>query len=277
MKIQSIINQKNIRFINNSFEGQSFCRVADRLNENIVVDHSSVNFTGANAYGGKEFLKIMQKADNYNNFIIKTLLNSLQDKNKKVLDFGSGSGHFAELLRAKGVKDLTCVEIDKEFCERSRKLGFKVFEDLNEIDDSGYDFIYSLNVLEHIEEDKKSLLLLKNKLNKNGKLLIYVPAFPSLYSSFDKQIGHLRRYRKEDLVDFLQENDFKVLNAKYTDSIGFLLAHLYKHLSKNQGIINSLQVRIFDKLLFPIGKVFDKVTKGTLFGKNLIIEAQSRS
>lgn len=229
------------------------------------------------SYRGKELLQIMQKAKNYNNFIVELLLKSLNDKNKKVLDFGAGYGYFAKMLRAKGVSDITCVEIDEELCEQCKSLDFIVFEDLNHLENDCYDFIYTLNVLEHIEDDKKALLLLKEKLHKDGKLLIYVPAFQSLYSSFDKQIGHFRRYKKEDLVGVLEENGYEVLYARYMDSVGFLLALLYKYINKSQGNINSLQVKIFDTILFPIGRIFDKITKGALFGKNLVVEARLKS
>lgn len=227
------------------------------------------------SYRGKELLKVMQNAKNYNNFVVNLLLSSIDDKNQKILDFGAGYGFFASLLREKGVGDISCVEIDEELNEHCKNLDFIVFDDLNKIQDGTFDFIYTLNVLEHIEEDKKALLLLKNKLKKGGKIFIYVPAFNCLYSSFDKQIGHYRRYRKEDLVPFLTENGFEIKKADYVDSIGFALAMLYKFLNKKNGKINLFGLVVFDKILFPIGRLFDCLTKGKLFGKNLIIEAKA--
>ena len=226
------------------------------------------------SYRGKELLRIMQKAQNYNNFVVNLILKSMGDKTKTILDFGSGYGYFAELLRKKGVSDITCVEIDEELNEHCKSLDFIVFKDLDEIENAKFDFIYTLNVLEHIEDDKKALLLLKDKLKENGRLLIYVPAFQMLYSSFDKQIGHCRRYIKEDLTEFLKGNGFEIKTAKYCDSVGFVLALLYKLINKTNGEINSSQMIIFDKILFPIGRIFDRLTKGKLFGKNLIVEAK---
>ena len=220
----------------------------------------------------------MQKATNYNNFVIKLILKSMDKSNKlaelKALDFGAGYGYFSELLREKGVGNICCVEIDEELNEHCKNLDFVVFNDLKKIDDNSFDFIYTLNVLEHVEDDKTVLLLLKKKLEKDGKLFIYVPAFNMLYSSFDKQIGHYRRYRKNDLVPFLQQNGFEVTQSEYVDSMGFVLALIYKFINKNDGEINMLGLIIFDRFLFPIGRVFDKLTFGKLFGKNLIVEAK---
>ncbi len=226
------------------------------------------------SYRGKKLLKIMQKAQNYNNFVVNLILKSMEIKDKKTLDFGSGYGYFAELLRKKGVGNINCVEIDEELGEHCKSLDFIVFDDLKKIEDDSFDFIYTLNVLEHIEDDKSVLLLLKNKLEKGGKIFIYVPAFQALYSSFDAQIGHFRRYRKNDLVPFLEQNGFELIQAKYVDSFGFLLALIYKIFNKNDGEINMLGLMIFDKILFPLGLIFDKITFGKLFGKNLIVEAR---
>jgi len=226
------------------------------------------------SYRGKKLLQIMQKAKNYNNFVVNLLLKSMENKNKKILDFGAGYGYFAQLLKGKGVCNIHCVEIDEELNEHCKNLDFVVFDDLNKIDDKSFEFIYTLNVLEHIEDDKSALLMLKNKLGNSGKIFIYVPAFQVLYSSFDKQIGHFRRYKKDDLVPFLQQNGFEVTQAKYVDSVGFILALIYKFLNKNDGEINLLGLIIFDKILFPVGRVFDRLTFGKLFGKNLIVEAK---
>ena len=226
------------------------------------------------SYKGKKLLRLMRKARNYNNFIVDMILKSMENQGKNCLDFGSGYGYFAQLLRRKGGCNITCVEIDEMFSDRCKKLDFEVYDDLDKLENNQFDFVYTLNVLEHIEDDKKTLLLLKNKLNKNGKLFIFVPAFQILYSSFDKQIGHYRRYVKSDLVGFLEENNFEIKTSKYMDSFGFVLALGYKLFNIKNGEINLFQILVFDKILFPIGRIFDRLTMGKLFGKNLIIEAK---
>lgn len=225
------------------------------------------------SYRGKKILQLMQKAKNYNNFIVDMIYDSIGSKDKHCLDFGAGYGYFASLLREKGIPDITCVEIDEELNKCCKNFDFIVFDDLNQLENNKFDFIYTLNVLEHIEDDKKAILLLKDKLKQNGKLFIYVPAFQILYSSYDKQIGHYRRYAKSDLTDFLTQNGFKIQTSKYIDSFGFILALLYKFINRKDGELNLIQVVIFDKFLFPIGNFFDKLTNGMFFGKNLIIEA----
>lgn len=229
------------------------------------------------SYRGKKLLKILQNAHNYNNFVVNLILKSMDNKYLNILDFGAGYGFFANLLREKTggtIKNITCVEIDEELSEHCKNLDFFVFNNLCEIENNSYDFIYTLNVLEHIRDDKAVLLELKAKLKKKGKIFIYVPAFRFLYSSFDLKIRHCRRYKKEDLVPFLKDNGFEILNAKYFDSAGFFLAFIYKFINKNDGEINMLSLKIFDKILFPLGRIFDKIIFENYLGKNLIVEAK---
>ena len=55
--------------------------------------------------------------------------------------------------------------------------------------------IYAINVIEHIADDVAALAQLRELLRPGGKLVIFVPAFPMLYSEMDRRIGHFRRYR----------------------------------------------------------------------------------
>lgn len=162
----------------------------------------------------------MQDAKNYNEHIINLLLNSLSNKEASVLDFGAGYGFFANMLRERGVKNIDCVEIDEELKEHCEDLDFTVFNDLGHIDEKKCDFIYTLNVLEHIKNDKKVILNLKSKLKDNGKLFIYVPAFQLLYSNFDKEIGHCRRYTKNKIIKFMKENGFENIPPNISTASG---------------------------------------------------------
>ena len=62
-----------------------------------------------------------------------------------------------------------------------------------------FDTILYLSVLEHIENDKKEINDAINKLDLNGHLIICVPAHNYMYSNFDKEIGHFKRYEEDFL------------------------------------------------------------------------------
>ena len=73
-----------------------------------------------------------------------------------------------------------------------------------------FDTILYLSVLEHIEDDQKEILIALDKLEDKGHLIICVPAHNYMYSNFDKEIGHFRRYE----MDFFDKLNLKNANIK---------------------------------------------------------------
>ena len=221
-------------------------------------------------YTGTELLEILEEAKNYNRYLAKLVVSNAPPKNDKVilLDIGAGIGTFAEMLRNDGFF-VKCVEIDEKQREIVEQKGFLTADNIDKIEDNSIDFIYSLNVLEHIGNDKSELEIWLKKLKSGGKIFIYVPAFMILFSSLDREVCHSRRYRKEPLVKMFGDLGLKVKNCKYADSLGFLAALVYKMINKN-GKLTSNSVKFYDKIVFPISKILDLAFNG-IFGKNVWI------
>jgi len=131
-----------------------------------------------------------------------------------------------------------------------------------------YDAIIYMDVLEHIESDKNEIEKAFNSLKKGGKLIINVPAFSFLYSQFDKDIGHYRRYSKKSLNNLLTTFPFEEITMKYYDSIGFLLSFLSKKINKDYRKNFGTKIKIWDSLI-PIAKFLDLLLSNR-FGKSLI-------
>jgi 2-polyprenyl-3-methyl-5-hydroxy-6-metoxy-1,4-benzoquinol methylase len=92
--------------------------------------------------------------------------------NKKVLDFGSGSGGF--LLKAKEIaQSTTGIELEKRVDKEYKKKGINVFTSIKEIGEEKFDLITLFHVLEHLTDPRESLKELSNKL-VSGKGMIYV-------------------------------------------------------------------------------------------------------
>lgn len=59
---------------------------------------------------------------------------------------------------------------------------------------AAYDALVLFDVLEHIEQEQPFLEAALFHLKPGGRLLVNVPALMSLYSRYDKVLGHQRRY-----------------------------------------------------------------------------------
>jgi len=186
---------------------------------------------------------------------------------KKILDAGCGRGEFAiGTLSKKGY--VFGVDFSEKFISNAKreaeKRGIKnchfivsALEKLPFKDDE-FNEIHCYNVLEHVDDEKKSICELKRVLKKNGRIYISVPHKKS--ESFLKRLDkkyfsenmHKRIFDHKYLVQYLIKNDFTVL----------------KH--KNRGFFRAVgrTLRFFLKLPF-------EEQSGIVYKKNIFVSSVS--
>lgn len=223
------------------------------------------------AYTGTDNLEVMREAVNYNRWLID-LVKKRARIGDRLLDFGAGVGTFAVALASAGYQ-VICVEPDAAQGATIAQHGLTAHVDLKSIGDETVDFAYTYNVLEHIEDDRAALAELSRKIRRGGKLLVYVPAFDVLYTSMDQKVGHVRRYRIGDLVRKVQHVGLTVREAEYVDSLGFVATLAYRALGSDTGEINRSALRAYDRFVFPVSRIVDRVARH-LFGKNVLLVAE---
>lgn len=221
-------------------------------------------------YTGTENLEVMYDAVNYNAYLSSLIRANALPMNR-ILDFGAGIGTFSIPLKGEGF-DVSCVETDPMQLQRITENGVPGFSDLATVPDETYDYIFTLNVLEHIGDDQAALQDLFRKLKPGGRLLIYVPAFQLIFSSMDRAVGHFRRYKLGGLSEQVISAGFVIKEARYVDSIGFIVSLVFRFIGSKDGTLNRMAIILFDRLAFPVSLLLDLVTK-KLFGKNLLIVA----
>ncbi len=221
-------------------------------------------------YEGSELLFLGEQLSNYNASIAK-LVASEAPAGAAVLDFGAG---FGTLTRA--VEQLIgkpdCVEPDARQREALSRAGFRCFEGIETVSDASYGYVYSSNVLEHIEDDVAALRSLHRVLRPGGRLVLYLPAFQSLYSAVDAAIGHYRRYDAAMISERLRQAGFRVERTRYADVLGFGVALLFKLISNRVGGVNARRMRLYDSLIFPVSRTIEGIMRPP-FGKNVIAVA----
>jgi SAM-dependent methyltransferase len=230
-------------------------------------------------YPGAEVLsEIDANLVNYSRGIVQLLFRNSQLSGKKspsVLDFGAGAGSLTRIWQEISSLTPDCVELDPNLRSALHEKGFTAVPDLASLLGT-YDFIYSSNVLEHIENDQGILNLLVGKLAPDGVIGIYVPAFQFLYTDFDKSVGHFRRYRKKDLQNKVELAGAQILTSKYCDSVGFFAIGVLKLIGYKftENSTAPKMMRFYDKFIVPVSNLMDWVGFRYLLGKNVLVIAR---
>lgn len=138
-----------------------------------------------------------------------------------ILEVGAGTGSNLALLQGYGAVD--AIEPDdhaRAFAERRSGLVLKggYLPDVP-LEDGRYDLIVMLDVLEHIPDDLGALRALLPKLAPGGRLLLTVPAMPSLWSGHDLAHHHQRRYTPATLEKVVRAGGFRTLHRAYFNSL----------------------------------------------------------
>jgi|UPI0004B2D797 SAM-dependent methyltransferase len=212
----------------------------------------------------------------YNRWIVnKIVAHSKFDNSFKVLDYGAGIGTLALIFKSLFSITPDCIEIDPRQIKILINRGFVTYPNLRSVKRK-YDLIYSSNVLEHIENDVEILKSLRSYLKEEGRLVLYLPACQSIWSSMDIRVGHFRRYEKNMLKSKLIESGFSIEHVKYCDSIGYFLSYIFRFFGNDKGEPSSLSLKIYDFVILPISMGLDFFTS-SFFGKNIFIVATANS
>ena len=148
-------------------------------------------------YNGWE-LQSFDAANNFRDYQNKIIIKYIKGK---VAEVGPGNGVNSELF-LKRLKKLFLYEPSYKLYKNLKKKyknkkKIKIFNSKFKKKSKKFDTILYLDVLEHILDHKKELNSAIFSLKRGGHLIINVPAFSFLYSNFDKDVGHYRRYSKK--------------------------------------------------------------------------------
>ena len=214
-------------------------------------------------------LKFFDAAKNWRKYQFKIISKYIQ---RNVLEVGPGTGNNLKYYKNK-VSTITLLDINKKLVRSLKKKFYKnkkikiLNSNIHSIKKK-FDTIMYMDVLEHIKTDKKEIKKAINLLSPGGHLIIFVPAFQILYSNFDRDIGHVRRYRKFFFFNLAKKYKIKLIELKYFDSIGFIFAIINRLVGTNNQNNVGLGIKIWNNFIF-LSKFFDFILKN-MFGKSLL-------
>ena len=159
----------------------------------------------------------------------------------RVLDAGCGSGSLAMELQKQGYR-VDALEHSSAFVEMVRHKAARYGSESRvqahqgsvthlPFDDGVFDGAVCAEVLEHVRPedggDVAAMAELHRVLKPEAPLVISVPLNPGLWDESDVWAGHVKRYRRQELVDLLSAAGFSVGETR---TWGFPLGRIYHSL-----------------------------------------------
>ena len=136
----------------------------------------------------------------------------------RMLEIGCGNGNVMAYLRQNGIDveggDLSVDGL--EYCRQRmgdvplHRIGILSLPFHNE-----FDIIGAFDVLEHVKNDERALTEVKWALKPKGSIVLTVPAHKFLWSYFDEEAGHKRRYSKSEITTKLERAGFTVKRISF--------------------------------------------------------------
>ena len=222
-------------------------------------------------------LSILEGADAYNRWIFEKIESFL---GKDIFEVGCGIGNLTGLLLNQG--RVIAADVNEDYlCTLEQKyrnhpnlkgnFALDIQKDPPKNISISIDTIVCSNVLEHIENDDEVLRNFWELLPVNGKLIVLVPALRALYNVLDKELGHFRRYTKEELIQKITKNGFRVCSLRYFNLFGILGWFINGTLLRRR-LLPAQQVGVFNKMV-PLFMKLEKVVP-TWIGQSLIVVAK---
>lgn len=195
-----------------------------------------------------------------------------------ILELGAGIGETTRALRpGSRARSWTCVEPDPAMAETvdAAALDGALGENVSTLcgtqadlpTGQHFDTALYVDVLEHIEDDQGELTEVAERLRAGGRIVVLSPAYPFLYSEFDRAIGHFRRYTKA-MLRRLAPPGMQVEAEFYLDGVG-MLASLANKAMLRQAQPSLRQVLFWDRVLVPLSRALDPLT-GRRFGRSVV-------
>lgn len=224
------------------------------------------------AYPGKD-LEAMAFARQYHRWIRDRFLPHL---GARVGEVGAGVGDFSALLLEGGARSLIAWEPSSNlYPSLARRFDgdprvTTIRDRFAPPEGEPLDTLCYVNVLEHIADDEAELARARRALVPQGRLCLFVPALPRLYSEQDRSVGHFRRYRRRELRDKLHRAGFVIREARWFDIAGILpwwLAYRVLRRRVTPGAVGS-----YDRWVVPVMRRAESLIPPPI-GKNLLVVA----
>ncbi len=173
---------------------------------------------------GEYTLNAISKADNFNFWMYEQMKPFLKGN---ILEIGSGIGNISKYIQTDG--KIVLSDLREQYIQKLQKvypdrqvikldLVHPKFAEVYSDYIGNFDFVFALNVIEHIEQDKVAIENMRSLLKVGGVFFILVPAYQFLFNNFDIALEHIKRYTSTSLFKSLPNNS-RVFGTWYFKSL----------------------------------------------------------
>ena len=212
-------------------------------------------------YGGM-ILHALERAQRFNGWMadaVRPMLGST------VLEIGAGIGNLTSLLTPRD--RYLASDINPAYLAylQNQSVGRPYLEvallDLEKDDGFGeiagqFETVLCLNVLEHVGDPVAALQRMREALQPEGRLVLYVPIGPNLYSSLDEALGHRCRYTEESLQSELEIVGLQIEETRPFNRVS-MPAWWFNGKVLRRRSFSRFQLKLFD-LMVPILRRLDR-------------------
>lgn len=135
------------------------------------------------------------------------------------IDIGSGSGYFArQILTRTSIHQVDCIDSAYRVATTEPVDGdHGILRRNRNLDDADHDvdLVLLMDVLEHVADDIGLLQAAAGRVRPGGRVLVTVPAFQWLWSPHDELLGHLRRYRLDEVEGLVARAGLDIVRGHY--------------------------------------------------------------
>jgi SAM-dependent methyltransferase len=129
---------------------------------------------------------------------------------RSVLDLGAGDGYFARRLLDAMPRDATVVCCDPNYSDDDKARSTPRLRFVGAPPEERFDAVVALDVMEHVPDDARFARTLYERAGAGAAVLVSVPAWPALYTSRDRALGHFRRYAPKEAAGVLKGAGLRV-------------------------------------------------------------------
>jgi SAM-dependent methyltransferase len=136
-----------------------------------------------------------------------------------ILDVGCGTGANLEMLSEFGAAEGVDVSAEAlSFCQARGLRNVKQGEaEALPYDAQSFELVTGLDVVEHLDDDLAGLKEMRRVLRRDGRALLFVPAFMFLWGVQDDVSNHRRRYTLKGLKRVVRAAGFEIERATYVN------------------------------------------------------------